>query len=162
MEMNTRAWVEGIGLVALVLSLVFVGFELRQSSEIATVEASQGLAQMSQDLTIANFEPALAAMFIKVDKEGIDSLSALEGLYFRDFARLLFNIWEQAFYSHSRGVLNEEQWQNLHAANCDRVPVVFFEAFDKVGYLPEFVELVSECYAQAKKSGRQDWTFDPL
>jgi hypothetical protein len=65
--------------------------------------------------------------------------------------RLSFNVWEQAFYSHSRGVLTDEHWRNWNSADCDRIPARWFEALDRIGFLPEFVELVDECYAKAKE-----------
>ena len=152
MKIDIRAWAEGVGVVAVVLSLLFVGFEIRQSSEIATVEASQALAQMSQELTVTtHMEPEFASLIIKADEQGLDSLDAIERERYVTFVRLSFNVWEQAFYSHSRGVLTDEHWQNWNSANCDRIPARWFETLDRIGFLPEFVELVDECYAKAKE-----------
>ena len=150
--MVARNWVEVVGLITVVLSLLFVGLELRQSSEIATVEASQALLQMNQELAIAGYmEPDMAALTVKAREHGLDSLSTVEAERYFSFVRAQINIWEQAFYSHSRGVLNDDQWQNWHTSYCDLLDIVWYEALNKTGFIPEFISLVEECYVRAKQ-----------
>ena len=68
MTLKLSAWGEAIGISAVVLSLVFVGYELRQSSTIAAVDAGQQLAHMGQELTIFASQSGVAAIVVKAEQ----------------------------------------------------------------------------------------------
>lgn len=47
---NTRDWLEGIGIVAVAASLIFVGFQIRQEKNIAIVDTFSNRTEFTIDL----------------------------------------------------------------------------------------------------------------
>ena len=68
---------EAIGAGAVVVSLLYVGYELRQGSIVAAVDTSQQLAQMSQELSILASQSDMATIVVKAEAD-FESLNPVE------------------------------------------------------------------------------------
>ncbi len=109
---------EIIGGLAIVISLVFVGFEIRHSAEetrqAAKITRAATSLQLKQDwvelnLTAAS-SPELAKVQAKWGMEGYESLSQDEKVLFIAYNRATWHIQSNAYYQYRLGLLEQEQW----------------------------------------------------
>ena len=151
--MKLSTWAEIIGVIAVVLSLLFVAYELRQNSTITAFEAAQNLAEMGQDLSIIKMEPGMASIIDRANRD-VSELTSLERQQFFEMVRSDFNLWEHAYFSHKQGVLPDEMWAIWNASYCNEVPLTWYEEFlgfdPKQSFLPEFMEIQRACYENRK------------
>ena len=102
---------EIIGVFAVLVGLFFVGFELQQNTASVQAATSQGLLEQSNQ---SNFLIATDADFADIVSRGdasLDNLVETERLRYRSYVHGEFNIWEQAYYSHIDGTLNDRIWR---------------------------------------------------
>jgi len=101
---------EVVGAVAIIISLIYVGSEIRLNSLSAQNASAQAAIAMNQDLNVATFDPEFAAI---VDA-GIADYSSLAGTQKRQFDGYLastMNIWEFCFTSHEKGLMDDDIWE---------------------------------------------------
>jgi hypothetical protein len=112
--------VEIVGAVAIVVSLVFVAYELRQANRLGRLEAMQSLADawLSSGLEISgNRELALVLEKIshgatEGDFDGAESYQAMSFMYAAD------HNWQLRFSQLELGVLKAEDYSFPHPANA--------------------------------------------
>jgi hypothetical protein len=110
--MRWKDFLEGVGLVAIVASLIFLAIEVRQSNQIGRLEAMQSMASAwsSVGLELASNEN-LAALLAKTDSGAVlKDFDAVEN-------RQLFNVfhgldhhWEMRFKQINLGVLESADY----------------------------------------------------
>jgi hypothetical protein len=101
-----------IGVLAILASLVFVGIQVRQNSEITRAQVHQ---QISDTFTVYLETMANHSNIIfggARSRAGMDSLTDEELLRFSFLMAGLFKIWENAFYQYKSGFLDERNWQS--------------------------------------------------
>jgi len=111
---------EIVGGIAVVLSLIFVGLEVRQSaSETAlntqSIRASayQDLVQQLSDINSLLIEnPELSRVRrIAIDGGDLESTSDID--LFNSFARLIVRHSDMAFYQYSNGLVEEDRFRSM-------------------------------------------------
>jgi len=106
--MNKKNIIELIGITALVVSLVFVAWELRQSNRIAiaiaTAEAELRTGNREFNSIVAE-NPGLAAILVKAREAGA-RLDPIEDEIHRSYARTGFNLLTQANAEYENGLLS--------------------------------------------------------
>ena len=108
---TVRLVVEIVGIVAIVMSLVFVGLQMRQTHEIALVTLTQMRSDASRELAVAQLssEP-LMAIYDKV--EAGEELTAYEDMTRSMQPFVFFNQFENSHFLYVKGYITEEQWQS--------------------------------------------------
>ncbi len=102
-----RDYLEGVGLVAIVASLIFVAIELRQSNQIGRLEAMHSMAEAwsSVGIELASNEN-LATLFAKTDSgAGRKDFDAVENRQLFNILHGLDHHWEMRFNQLKLGVL---------------------------------------------------------
>ena len=111
--MNTTKlndWLQLAASIGVVVSLVFVGFEIQQSRKIATADIfQQRTALLLQQLGLSI--PADVAHRVRMKAMAEEVLTPDEDrlLYTLFAARLAY--WENNHFQYQLGLLDEEQWQ---------------------------------------------------
>ena len=107
-------WIQVIGIFALVSSLIFVGLQIKQTSEIALSQVSQARASSASEavMTLASNEHAMSA-FVKGYAGQDDSITEAEALagYYSMVAMLY--LWENNYYQYQLGFMPEDHWRNV-------------------------------------------------
>lgn len=101
-----------VGGAAVLASLIFVGIEVRQNSAITRAQVHQ---QLSDTFTAYLETLAGHASIVGVgtsSKAGLANMTDEELLRFSFLMAGLFKIWENAFYQHKSGFLDERAWQS--------------------------------------------------
>jgi hypothetical protein len=121
--MTREKWkdlLEGIGFIAIIASLVFVGIETRNSTKQAVLntqaleiaayqELMDNIAEMNV-LIVQN--PAVAALMYKAFRT-TDEFSELEGFQFSRAAFMRFRHGDMAFFQYQRGVIDEQRLRSV-------------------------------------------------
>lgn len=111
-ERRWRSVGEGVAVAGVIVSLIFVGFELRQSTVTARAEAYQEIG-----LTIAEFwyNDALNPELIEITwrAEAGDSLSATELHQARSRLNAILRLWETLWLNVDTGALPPEAMHRM-------------------------------------------------
>jgi len=101
---------EIFGAVAVVVSLVYVGVQLKQNTEAIQAQTQQQVMSNYADYQVAIIgQEALAPLMIK--SENGEPLTPEEELKLSTWAHLLISNWETTYQSYQNGLLSEDAWQ---------------------------------------------------
>jgi hypothetical protein len=109
---------ELVGLFAVVLSLLLVAYELKQSTAVATAQAVFDTNTVhDQSYRARAQDPELDALIEKGHVEP-DTLSERERSQFYAWIRADMNVIEAAWFYHDRGIIPQEDIDGFRDANC--------------------------------------------
>ena len=146
-----RKWAqiaEIAGAAAVVLSLLYVGYELRQNTSTSRVEGSQRLYELMVEVSSWENEPNMAIALVKAEND-YDQLDAVERRLVFNLIWQYLNIWEQAYLSYQNGLLGEQEWNAWNSANCSEQRywgTVISESVRPEAFIPGFFEIVGDCF----------------
>lgn len=103
-----RGTIEIIGITSIVLSLVFVGMQLRQTQEVAAVTLYQMRSDASREVNTSSAEIYLSAV-----EQGILEPNAGSAVFVLDrVSHNVFNHFENTHFLYERGFLEPEHWES--------------------------------------------------
>lgn len=136
--------------IAVILSLIYVGYELRQNTLAMEANSRQEFAH--QDLTYlatALDSSVVARAIVKV--EAGQKLTALEKSQLINRQHMNFRVFENAYYQLQKGTLETSEWtryrQIIQRLICDWEPAQAMWSQFRTGFVPEFQEIVDEVHA---------------
>jgi hypothetical protein len=101
--------VEIVGLIAIVLSLVFLGYELKRSNDIAEAEAVAEIYTMQNEMGIVMAEsPDLARVFNQAQTD-VESLNGEDLWTFYVILEYLVNVNEAAWKYFDKGIIDRKE-----------------------------------------------------
>jgi len=112
---------ELVGATGVILSLVYLGLQIRHSSEQTNLNTRSVQATAYQNLidhhTSLNlnlaYEPELFELLMRAEFEGLDNLSLLEQNRWEVFMVSTLRSYLNGYYLREGGLITEEQWQNF-------------------------------------------------
>ena len=128
-----REWLEVIGIFGVIVSLVFVGMEMRQNQRIAISNASQSRTDRTvNQLTGLALHSGYIAMAEKKSSNP-DQLSAEERRMERLLSMATLFIYEDIQYQYSQGFVPEERWRGtrtnlanqLNASSSESIRTIY-------------------------------------
>ena len=104
-------WLQILGMIGVIASLIFVGLELRQSREIAISQAYQlraesEVAMIMEASSISAFQTGRP----KLDAGLIEELTEEEQVALDYHYGALFTLWENDYFQYQQGYLSDEHW----------------------------------------------------
>ncbi len=116
---SSKSLIETFGIVAIIVSLLFLGYELKRANDIAEAEATSSVRQEGNDFLLAviadqNMRQVLRKSF--VDKS--DSLTDDEQMLFTTMMTYIYNIHEVAWKYHQKGLMSDEDMAMQVAELC--------------------------------------------
>jgi hypothetical protein len=104
---------EIISAFAIIVSLLYAGYEFRRSSTLTSSEAAAVLTERFRESNRLIIEsPGLAEIVLAGRARSAD-LSEADRLRFQTFEREFFNSWEAAWLYHADGILDAPTWADL-------------------------------------------------
>ena len=95
-----------------IAGLVFLGIEVRQNSEAAELQAAQSYVNLSHELDFRIVDdPSLIELFLSSP----ESRTPAELVRIERWRFGMLRTWENGFYLHSRGVLDDDLWSGQTA-----------------------------------------------
>ena len=110
---KSRDWLQLIGQVGVIASLLFVGLQIKQDREIAASAAYQARSELAAEFywTIAT-DPVASSVMSKV-VSGDTNLTPEEELSGYWIWASGKEILQNSYYQYQRGYLDEEHWQQI-------------------------------------------------
>ena len=112
---NLKTWTaiaEIASALAVVLSLVDVGYEIRRSTLESDADVRAELLSYTRDRRVLVVENAGLARILTKGYTDPATLTPEEALQFDNYVQLHFVAWEGAFLSREAGILSEENWRD--------------------------------------------------
>jgi hypothetical protein len=122
--------------IAVVMSLVFVGFEIKQNNEIQRQLATQSLVRDWSNAVKAYQDPELACLWLRLmtDRE---SLTGREANQIETVLWRIYKVYEEFHYQQGQGMVDELVWSGFRHTNTVAVSSQGFRAWWQV-YRPTF------------------------
>lgn len=149
---------EVLAAVAVVLSLVYVGVQVRQNTQAIEIAAAQQSLDAYRQVQVAVMEePKMAAAVEKAYSN--QQLSPVEALQVDTYVHFNFSNWELAYLNHKKELLDDEIWEGW---NRYYVWLMSFEFFRKTwienpvdGYTRSFTNYVNKVVLQKIEDGAE-------
>ena len=111
---RVRTWAEAAGLIAVVVSLVFVGFEIRQNSAALRAATAQSMSDASMEFNLAMADPAAWAGVIRMaELDDLSNARREDRFAVVSLMRWLFQHWSSLHWHYLRGDLDRELWDGV-------------------------------------------------
>jgi len=99
--------------VLVVVSLVYVGIQVRQNTAALKLSTSQNLSEDFTDVYLALSQNNETAEIFQKGLQDCDSLTPVEKIRFYAFFHKFFRIYENAYYQYVNGALEEEPFEGI-------------------------------------------------
>ena len=103
---------EILGAGAVVLSLLYLGTQIRNQNREARAAAMHEIAEGFRDAQLPYIDPDFAQVHIRAI-ENFDELSDAERVQTIAAGQVLLRVWEEAYYQHADGRLDEHIWNSM-------------------------------------------------
>ena len=138
--------VEIVGIAGIILSLIFLGYELKRSNDIAETEAVATIYSMTNEMGLALAEnPELSRVFRQALSD-FESLGPDDRWTFYVLLEYVINVNEAAWKYYDKGVINQEEADYYTRSLCKLIgrhpSLVAAWRSNKQDRLPGFYEYV--------------------
>ena len=107
---DINAIVQLLGMLGIILSLIFVGLEMRQSQRIAIADQQQGRAAIANDFITPFLENGLDFTTVFFNENPNHEFSQ-QDIAHRNIIQIHWFLFENDFYQYSQGLMDEPTWQ---------------------------------------------------
>lgn len=136
---------ELIGIIAVIVSILILGYEIRQNTYTAAAQAIFELNESArQTLFQEATDPDLATLISKAEND-FSALSERERYMYSRWVLAYVNLYESAWRYHRRGVISDaemEGWKTSFCGYMDRAS--FRQVVQSIDVFPEFDEASSQ------------------
>ena len=116
---NIKSPIEVFGVVAIIASLLFLGYELKRANDIAEAEATSSVYQEANNFLLAVIaDQNIRQVLRKTFADGSDSLTDDEQMLFSSMMTYIYNIHEVAWKYHQKGLMSDEDMAMQVAELC--------------------------------------------
>ena len=132
---------ELIGIVAVVVSLLILGYEIRQNTDTSAAQAIFELNESArQTLFQEATDPDLAALISKAERDS-SGLSERERYMYGRWVFAYLNLHESAWRYHRRGVIDDAEMVGWKTSFCGYMARASFrQVVQSIDVFPEFDE----------------------
>ncbi len=111
---------EVFGGIAVIVSLVFVGLEIRQNTAASRAATYQEMIRASNEyLLVIGTDPDLSLIMYRASNDSLrERLSGLDQLQYFNVRRVFWRNMENAYVQHQIGVLGDAEWDTYHGLAC--------------------------------------------
>ena len=150
---NSKALIEIIGAGAVLLGLIFVGFELKQNTEAVQASTLQGITEESQEyLLLMATDPELNRIW-RLANVNPDDLNETDASRYFFLLRAQWIRYQNAFLQWQRGTMSDKDWTLYEKFICDPSGsttaqtrrILWLE--HKSALLDDFAQFVETCWS---------------
>ena len=161
MKVENKQIFEIVGLSAVVLSVLFLAYEIRQNSEQQELDLIYQVTQKLFDNNRDMLSDDLSLVYAKAITVP-EELTFEEYLKATSFALNLLNEWEDRFFIYEAGLISDSEWKSHVEENApwtlgNRFARAFWDV-NKYTYEEEFVQYVDSLLPELQgNSAYEDW-----
>jgi hypothetical protein len=115
---SLKGKLELVGILAVVLSLLLVAYEIRQSTDTAAAQAVFELNESGRESLFLLATDTELAGLLMLAADNLDALSREQRIRFRAWVFALLNLYESAWNHHQRGVISDEDLEGWRSDYC--------------------------------------------
>ena len=144
---------EIVGAMAVFVSLVYLALQIRNQNKESRVSSVHEITEAFRQSIESLSRPDIAPLYVRGVK-GLDELEEWERLAFIALVQGLARVWEEAYYQHSEGRLDDSIWAAMDAQYTDWVSAKGLQEFwqlRKLYYRSEFREHVDSTNLDEKE-----------
>ena len=110
-KVSLDVWVQLIGLLSVVAGLAFVGFEMRQSQQIALASQQQERAALVTEIigTFSEIDPPIS--MVDYLNEDVDISNQDRRAILETFSYRMWMVYENDYLQYDLGLMSEDIWQ---------------------------------------------------
>jgi len=148
-----------VGIFALVASLIFVGYQIKQAEEIAESDAYQARAATSMEFSAARASsPEYVSAMAKIYAGNIEELSGEEEVVLEYFFAAEMTMFENLHFQYVLGYLPKEHWEkDLAELECNLSLPYYRETIKYVELRKSFRAVVDEIIARVTRNPSSCW-----
>jgi hypothetical protein len=116
---------EIVSAVAIVISLLYVGYEIRQTVVFSSRDIEEMLYTREQEDNRILIENGEIAQIVVTAQENPDELTPADRIRYLAYAHNFYDNWEIAFYSHMDEILRDgawHEWDKYYREQARRLP----------------------------------------
>jgi len=102
---------EVFGAFAIVISLLYAGYEVRRSGTMSSLDATVMLYEREREHNAVLFESPHMAELVILAEQSPDELTGADRLRYIEYQHDFLDSWEMAFVYHLDGILDDEAWE---------------------------------------------------
>jgi hypothetical protein len=140
---------EIVATVAVVISLLFVGYSIKRNTDELHSSNTNFLYELDAQITAdLSREPGLSSILVKVAQN--DALSEIEKIQYVNLQHRFLTVWEIAWTQHNSGLLDFDEWTDWDRYLSGSVTRDFPQDWwidIRSGYKPRFAHHVDAAYA---------------
>jgi len=144
---------EIIGAIAVVASLLYVGYEIHRNTKVSLATNRQAIASRAQDLALYSAETNIHRLLFDPNGDDIE-LTESEQDYLTAYIGALLRTTEEAYLLYRDEMLDEEYWQTragvmIAALRSPKARQIFFDTRDAGFYTRDFAAWASTAISEA-------------
>lgn len=144
---------EIIGAIAVVASLLYVGYEIHRNTKVSLATNRQAIASRAQDLALYSAETNIHRLLFDPNGDDIE-LTESEQDYLTAYVGALLRTTEEAYLLYRDEMLDEEYWQTragvmIAALRSPKARQIFFDTRDAGFYTRDFAAWASTAISEA-------------
>ena len=150
-KVSIDVWIQLLGMIGIIISLVFVALQMRQSQQIAVAGQQQARANMYVDRYLTFIEAGLDYYNVNVGSSFAD-LSTEQQSARRTNLWITWVIYENDYYQYEAGLMTEANWEaNLENirrgySQCENRDIYeFYSQFFEDGFREIIEAFPDEC-----------------
>ena len=124
-----NAVVQLLGMLGIIISLIFVGLEMRQSQRIAIAGQYQARAAMNAASIQAAIEAGID--FSAQSRLSQSNLTSEEQVQQRNFTNLANTRIENDYYQYQLGLIDEETWEKNYSLSGPGITIVICAGYGR-------------------------------
>jgi len=136
------------GAITVVLSVLYLGYEIRRNTATAEVASAQNLMALDQQMSTWLMDPRISSIVVKA-RNDLASLSEEERETFRIVVWSGLGIWEHAYFSHEMGIVDVHSWTIWNTSICTWMERSWLEIdyleLSEENFRPGFLKHVDTC-----------------
>ncbi len=114
MSLKKWAYLAEIGsAIAVVASLIYVGYELNQNTSAVRASNWQAVLEYAYAPQLVVLQNADVANILIKSRSTYDGLTEEERLRFDMYAQNSFHVWQAAYLYHQQGLLEDGAWESV-------------------------------------------------
>jgi len=147
-------WLQVIGVFGVMLSLVFVGVEIRQSREIAIADVFQQKSALAVQVQQGFVSPELYSAAVRKMLSG-ELLSPIEKGLLQFGQSPWFQYWENVHFQYEIGLLSKAAWQGSRNTMRNRLSNPIYQEWwesDRLNWRESFTKEVDTVLLEVRAS----------
>jgi hypothetical protein len=118
--------IELIGIIAVVLSLLFVAYEVRQNTNTAAAQAVFELNEAGRQTQFMQVSDSEIAKLFLLGQSDPQALTELQRFQYSRWVFSFLNLYESAWTYHQRGIISDQELEGWKVDYCQKISMDLF------------------------------------